>query len=118
MQKRIYLASPYTSPDSKLCHVRYLMACTVTAEIMKKGELVFSPIVHSHLLAKRYQLPVHFDFWQNWCLSFLRHWATELYILDMDGWRESKGISIEKRLADEMCLPVFYWTSLMEQYDE
>ena len=118
MQRRIYLASPYTSPDSKVREVRYLAACTVAAEIMKKGNLVFSPIAHSHVLAKKYQLPGHFDFWQNWCLSFLRHWATHFCILDMPGWDESKGIAAEKLVAEELGLPVQFWTEVMGQPDE
>lgn len=118
MQKRIYLASPYTSPDSGIRRLRYKFACTVAAEIMKKGDLVFSPIAHSHVLAENYQLPHDFNFWQSWCLSFLRHWATHFCILDIPGWQESKGIMAEKKLADELGLPVVPWTELMEQYGE
>ncbi len=114
MQKRIYLASPYTSSDPKVREMRYLAACCTAAEIMEKGNLVFSPIVHSHVLAKRYQLPVHFDFWQNWCLSFLRYWATDFYILDMPGWRESRGIAAERIVAEELGLPVQLWMDVME----
>ncbi len=118
MQKRIYLASPYTSPISNIREARYQAACNVAAEIMKAGDLVFSPIVHSHILAKKCQLPGDFDFWQNWCLSFLRHWATDFFILVMPGWRESKGIAAEKLVAEDLGLPVYYWTGLMELSDE
>lgn len=114
MQRRIYLASPYTSPDSRLREARYVAACSAAALVMEKGDLVFSPIAHSHSLVQYRELPVDFDFWQNWCLSFLRNWATHFCILDMPGWRESKGVAAEKLVAEELGLPVQFWTDVME----
>lgn len=118
MQRRIYLASPYTSTDARLREARYWAACSAAALVMEKGDLVFSPIAHSHPLAKFHELPVDFDFWQSWCLSFLRNWATHFTILDIPGWDESKGIAAEKALADSLGLPVIPWHEFLEQEDE
>lgn len=43
MQRRIYLASPYTSTDARLREARYWAACSAAALVMEKGDLVFSP---------------------------------------------------------------------------
>ena len=106
MQKRIYLASPYSSDDPALRESRYKAACSVTAQLLDKGNLVFSPIVHSHMLAENYDLAGEFVFWSEWCLSFLRHWATHFAVLELAGWQESKGIAVEKRIAEELGLPM------------
>lgn len=115
MQKRIYLASPYTSPDPQIRKTRYEAACAAAAQIMAKGDLVFSPIAHSHVLPEYCDLPVDFDFWQNWCLSFLRHWATHFVILEIPGWDKSKGIMKEHELAVLLDLDIVGWPEILEQ---
>ena len=106
MERRIYLASPYTSPDEDVRISRYGAACLVTAQLSKEGLLVFSPIVHGHPLAS-YGLPVGFDFWQRHCLSFLKSWATELCVLTIPGWENSRGVKAEIQFAQERDMPIF-----------
>lgn len=118
MQRRIYLASPYTSIDSRTRETRYIAACKGAALVMRRGDLVFSPIAHSHVVAKYNELPLDFDFWQNWCLSFLRHWATHFTILDIPGWETSRGVAAEKAVADEIGLVVLNWSEFAEHNDE
>ena len=105
MERRIYLASPYTSPDKNQRICRYGEVCLMTAQLLREGHLVFSPIAHSHPLAG-YGLPVEFEFWQRHCLSFLETWATDLWVLTLSGWQESLGVTAEIRFAREHGLPV------------
>lgn len=118
MERRMYLASPYTAPDEAVRTARYGAACLVTAQLLREGHLVFSPIAHSHPLAA-YGLPVEFDFWQRHCLSFLAGWATELCVLTLSGWQESRGVAAEIRFAREHGLPVSLVNLIgrMEPYD-
>ena len=118
MQKRIYLASPYTSPYGNIRESRYVSACSAAAKLMQKGHLVFSPIAHSHSVAKWNDLPVDFDYWQNWCLSFIRHWATHFTILEISGWQKSRGIAVEKALANDLGLPIMPIKDFLEQEDD
>lgn len=104
-KKRIYLASPYTHDDREIRIARFESAKNACAKLIRNGNLVFSPIVHSHLLAE-YNLPVEFKFWKDWCLSFIRYWATDFYILDIDGWKTSKGIAAERHEAAIRKIPV------------
>ncbi len=105
MVRRIYLASPYTSLDETQRICRYGQACLMTAQLLREGHLVFSPIVHSHPLAG-YGLPVEFEFWQRYCLSFLDAWATELWVLTLRGWENSRGVNAEIEFARQRGLPV------------
>lgn len=115
MKKRIYLASPYTHEDREIRIVRFESAKTACASLLRQGHLVFSPIAHSHLLAE-YNLPIAFDFWQDWCLSFIEYWATDLYVLAIDGWETSKGIAIEKLEANKHNIPITIVNAKMARF--
>lgn len=103
----IYLASPYSHPDPLIMKTRFLLAEQATAELLMSGEIVFSPIVHCHEMAMRYNMPTDFNFWSKYCCSMLRK-ADILYILAIPGWDTSIGVSAEHRLAKEMFMPVFF----------
>lgn len=106
MERRVYLASPYTSPIEQLRVARYEAVCAAAAAMLQEGFLVFSPIAHSHPLAA-YALPVEFEFWQRHCLSFLEKWASELCVLTLPAWRDSVGVAAEIDCALKLGLPVF-----------
>lgn len=101
----IYLASPYTNPDPLVRKTRFLLAEQATARLLRDGHVVFSPIVHTHELATKYELPTDFDFWQRYCVTMLTK-ASIFGILDIPGWTESKGVQAELAVAKQMFLPV------------
>lgn len=98
--KLIYLASPYSHPDPQVMEHRYEQAVLATAILLHKGHLVFSPITHSHDMSKVYPELVGTR-WENWQLldSTLIHRMDELWVLCIDGWRESVGVQAEIQLA-------------------
>ncbi len=110
MEQRIYLASPYSSPDPAVRELRYQCVCDIAAMFMRNGSIVFSPIVHGHQLSMR-GLPTDFAFWQRHCLSFLKNWATALWVCKMQGWEESRGIKAEIVEAERLNLPIVYWNT-------
>ena len=69
--------------------------------------LVFSPISHTHPIAAAGNLPVGWEFWKQYDLTFIE-WCDELYVLMADGWRESTGVTAEIKLAKELGKPVRY----------
>lgn len=103
----IYLASPYTHSDSLIMKTRFLLAEQVTARLIQQGRFVYSPIVHCHAMSERYALPTTFDFWKAYNFDMIRH-ASELYVLSIDGWEESKGVRGELEFARQFTLPIFY----------
>ena len=103
----IYLASPYTSQDNSVVEERHSWAEHVTAKLMIKGFVVFSPIVHNHKLSQNYKLPKDYEFWEKYCLEMLSL-ASELYVLMLDGWEESKGVKAEIAFAKKQNIPITY----------
>jgi hypothetical protein len=100
-----YLGSPYSSTDPVIRNNRYLEACHVTAAMLKQNLIVFSPIVHCHMLAEMYDLPTDFTFWEHYCLGMLRQ-ASEIVVLRLDGWEQSIGLRQEVSYAHANSIPV------------
>lgn len=100
----IYLASPYSDPDPGVREARFRAACAEAARLMAAGELVYSPIAHSHCIAA-HGLPGDWTFWQEHSLAMLRR-CDELAVLALDGWQESVGVARELEAALAMRLPV------------
>lgn len=74
--------------------------------MIRGGHVVYSPIVHSHPLVS-YGLPTEWDYWQRVDEVMLGR-AGSLWVLMLDGWRDSAGVRAEIKLADELCLPVVF----------
>jgi len=111
----IYLASPYSHPSRSMRSYRFLQACRAAARLMRKGHVVFSPIAHSHPVA-RYGGLDEMDgaLWQQQDAPMLAL-AHEVWVLMIEGWRESRGIQAEIAWAVEHGRAVRY---LNEDADE
>jgi len=106
--RKIYLCSPYSSPDKTVCNDRFRLACKAAAKLMRDGYIVFSPIAHSHPVAQYIGNRLDHGFWLEQDLSFLDSWADEMWVLMIDGWQESEGIAAEIKRAETIGLPVKY----------
>lgn len=74
MVKKIYLAIPYTGIEEESFNV----VNKVAGELMQQGHIVYSPISHSHPIAKVSKLPTSYDYWKrvdeefiSWCDKFI-----------------------------------------------
>jgi hypothetical protein len=103
----IYLASPYTDHDPLIVQQRFELAEEAVAEMLRIHMPVYSPIVHCHELAKKFNLPKDFEFWKEYNLSMLEA-ARELHILRLPGWKESRGVRAESNFALMHGIPVAY----------
>lgn len=101
----IYLASCYSDPDPLIQKTRFLIAEEVTAGLITQGKFIYSPIVHCHELAQKYNLPSDFVFWRRYNIDMLRR-ADCMYILDIPGWDTSKGVRHEMEIAVEIGLEI------------
>lgn len=101
---KIYLAIPYSNIDHELS---FETANREAAELMKQGHIVFSPISHSHMIAKNHDLPGNWDFWRRIDVEFI-NWCECMGVVCLDGWKESRGVQEEIRIAREQEKPVFY----------
>ena len=110
----IYVACPYTeSSDGKSKAKsrdmigRYEAVEKYTASLLKSREAAYSPIVHCHALAIKHDLPKDAEFWMWYNDSMLLQ-ADELFVLGLDGWKDSVGVTHEIQLALENDIPVTY----------
>ena len=101
----IYLATPYFDPDPAVRQWRFEAACKATAQMLRAGLIVFSPIAHSHPLT-RYGLPGDWKFWHRYDRAHLEA-CSAMAVLTLEGWQESKGVQAEIRIAHELNMP--FW---------
>lgn len=91
---KIYVMSPYTGSRKEM-EWRFTVATKYTAALIKGGNMAFSPITHSHLIAKYGGLSPVFEFWRDWNLSLIDLWADVGHLLKLPGWDISVGVSGE-----------------------
>jgi len=102
----IYLSSPYSHPDPEVREQRFDAVCRAAARLMRAGNVVFSPVAHSHPIAQ-HGLPTGWEFWEPHGRAHLAR-CDELLVLLLDGWEESAGLQAEIRVAGELGKPVRY----------
>lgn len=88
--KRIYLAIPY----SGLEELSFELANKIAAKLMNEGHLVFSPISHTHPIAKAGSLPLGWDFWKAYDTTFLE-WCEEVHVVSIHTHERSAAQLIE-----------------------
>lgn len=100
---KIYLALPYTGMEN----ISFIRANRKAADLINDGHIVFSPISHSHHISLQCDIPGNWETWINLNRSFIE-WCDEVWIYCLEGWAQSKGISREIKIADELGKPVKY----------
>ena len=105
----IYLAVPYSHKDCSVREARWFAANIAAAKLMAKGLYVFSPISHTHPIANASngKLPVGWDFWEGMDREYLK-FCKKVVVLRIPGWKKSKGVTAEIKIAKEMGIPVEY----------
>jgi hypothetical protein len=111
----IYLAVPYSHKDPKVKEQRFQMANRASAILMGRGDYVFSPISHTHPIALAGNLPGGFEFWEGYDRTMLKC-CDVLYVLKIDGWETSVGVTAERRIARELGIPAIHVT--IEELEE
>ena len=107
----IYLASPYSHPDPQVKRERFEAVCRIAADLMNAGEIVFSPIAHTHPIALAGELPGDWQYWERYDREILEMIAAaggRLVVANIDGWHKSKGVMAEVQIAYSLGMPVEY----------
>jgi len=121
--KLIYLASPYLyrGPDADetfyidthatkgevIAELRYESAIDATAYLMKKGLAVYSPIVATHPVAVKHELPKGSEYWLQFDEIILSK-CDEIVVLMIDGWKESPGVQREIEIMKNLHKDITY----------
>lgn len=105
----IYVASPYSHPDEEVRQARYEAVREWTFDrIIHKNQSLFSPIIYCHEYALENELPKDADFWYKFNLGFMQN-CNLIYVLMLDGWEKSLGVTAEIKLAHALDKPVKYF---------
>lgn len=108
MQKLVYLASPYSHADAAVMQRRFEIVKECTAALSRMGHVIFSPILHSHQMAVDHALPPDWEgFWKPIDTVFL-HKADVLWVLTIDGWRVSRGVTEEIQIMQDAKKDIFF----------
>ena len=105
--RMIYLASPYSHPDSAIKEDRFVQACKAAGNLIAKGYIVYSPIAHTHPIAVHCNLPTSWDYWAKVDRIMIAMCDT-LVVLQLPGWQESRGVIAEIEIAAELGLEIIY----------
>lgn len=106
----IYLASPYTHEDKEVRQYRFEEMCRVHADLLHlhgKTCAFIGPIAMTHSIAEYAKLPTIWDFWKVHDEAILSK-CDELWVIMMDGWTESVGVTAEIAYAYAHNIPVIY----------
>lgn len=106
--KKIYLAGPYSHQLESIRRWRVDQINKKAAELMMQGNLVFSPLSHSHPISEYCNVdPCDHDFWLRqdlWILDI----CDELHVLCLPGWEDSRGIKTEIEYAKKLRIRIVY----------
>jgi hypothetical protein len=114
----IYLASPYSKYPLGL-EKAFQHVSAIAGAMLKRGALVYSPIAHTHPIAKFAHIdPYALDVWLPFDEAIMNVCDT-LVIATMRGWPESKGIAHEIEFFRTQAKPIYLmdpFTLELEEY--
>lgn len=102
----IYVACPYSHSNPLVREERFERVSEFCAELSRAGLIVFSPISHTHPIAK-YGLPTDWAFWERFERAYMEvcRW---MIVYAMDGWEVSTGVQSEIAIMRELNRPIVY----------
>jgi hypothetical protein len=109
-KKLVYLAGPYSHEDPKVLTKRFKLYSKLAAYLISKKDVyIFSPITHSHpmITTKAFDRENFwkYSFWMPFDKAILDI-CDELWIVDTEGWKESKGLKEEVIHAELASKPI------------
>lgn len=102
----IYLASPYAHPEAAVQEWRASMAARAAAVLIARGHLVISPIAHGHAIVQQdVARQISGERWYEYGFELLQR-CEQLWVLELTGWVESRGVQREIAIARSMGIPL------------
>jgi hypothetical protein len=90
----IYLAAPYSDDNEKIIEMRVASINRIAAHLFIEGHFVISPVSQLHPITVAHKLPANWQFWKDYLCNILQR-CDKLYVLTLDGWKESTGVQAE-----------------------
>lgn len=110
--KMVYLAVPYTHPLENVRELRFEIINRVSGSLFSYGIFNFSPITHSHVVAEAMKVDglattTKWDFWAEYD-CYMISLCDALWVVCLDGWKRSVGVTAEIIYAQENNIPIKY----------
>ena len=102
----IYIACPYWDESEEIRNYRRKKAVVYSTVLIKKGYLVYSPLIYTERFAKD---KAKEDYWIRHGIKMVEV-CQEMRVLCLDGWEKSKGVAGEIKRAEELNLKIKYIT--------
>ena len=102
-----YVGSPYTDYRGGFDAAAH-EACVNAGLLLDAGVRVFSPIAHFHAICCAIGPRPH-EFWMAADLPFMAS-ACGLIVLELDGWRDSRGVGMEIEHFARRGVPIVHMT--------
>lgn len=114
-----YLACPFFHHDPGVIADRVERASQAAAELIARGLIVYSPISMtariSEILGERD--PIGSDYWIEFDNAFME-FCSELVILALPGWEESRGVARERQFFAEKGRKVWFFDEFVRSLAE
>lgn len=109
LTKLIYLASPYSHKGEFIRNMRYNLITKITGKLQDRYPYAFiGPITQSHNTAPYMESPnTEFTSWAIRDLTYISR-SDEMWVVMIDGWKESKGVQAEIEFASNQNIKVRY----------
>jgi hypothetical protein len=103
----IGLSKPNTKEwEDKVKEERFNKVNAVAAKLMKVGFTVISPLTSSHLLHRDHGLGGDWEFWKHHDFNLISC-CHMIFVLTIEGWKESTGVKEEIVFGRRKGIPVF-----------
>lgn len=90
----IYVSSPYFHTDANIRKQRYEDVQRYVYDLYTKGQWCYSPILHYHPMAIRYNMSLDANAWFQSNFHLLKH-SDELHVLRLIGWETAPGVQAD-----------------------
>ena len=102
-----YLALPYTDDSEEVMSFRASISDIIWADLSNQGRFVYAPISSAHHIAKKYDLPRDWEFWEGLDSLFITK-CDRFLIITLPGWEDSVGVTAETKVAKAHGLEIDY----------
>jgi hypothetical protein len=104
----VVVSGPYSHSNPDIKQIRVKAIADACVKLFQNGDICCSPLLAglSFIEKSSYHMPDDYDFWKNFCRSYVKA-GHVLYVLDIEGWKESTGVKDEIEYAQSFGMPVY-----------
>lgn len=103
----IFISIPFSSDYKEVTDYRIKMASIYAGHLLKESFIPVSPILFGSKVLEHVNISSDFKYWEKLCYAYLDT-CSEIHVLCLDGFKESKGVQGEIEHAAEKGLKILF----------